>query len=61
QLSREIASAKIAIESAKLPNEDRSKFIDAVETELISLHEGNFARYWIRPSEFKAWKEVWKK
>ena len=24
-----------------------------------SLHEGNFARYQIRPSEFEAWQQVW--
>jgi hypothetical protein len=28
-------------------------------TELISLHEGNFARYRIRPSEFAAWRQIW--
>lgn len=29
------------------------------ETELLGLHEGNFARYPIRPAEFTAWQEVW--
>ena len=29
------------------------------EAELVSLHEGNFARYQIRPSEFEAWQQVW--
>ncbi len=29
------------------------------ESELLNLHEGNFARYQIRPSEFRAWTEVW--
>ena len=32
---------------------------EVVETELTSLHEGNFARYQIRPSEFAAWRKVW--
>jgi hypothetical protein len=26
----------------------------------VSLHEGNFARYQIRPGEFEAWQQVWK-
>jgi hypothetical protein len=26
---------------------------------LLSLHEGNFARYQIRPSEFAAWRKAW--
>ncbi|MEQ1696208.1 MAG: Fic family protein [Hyphomicrobiaceae bacterium] len=38
---------------------DRPKFIEAVETELLALHEGNFARYQVRPAEFKAWQHVW--
>ena len=38
---------------------DRPRFIELVETELLSLHEGNFARYGVRPSEFAAWRGVW--
>ena len=40
--------------------EDREKFRATVEDELLALHEGNFARYRIRPSEFQAWQAVWK-
>lgn len=58
-LSIREASPKIDAEAVKLPTEDRQKFIEAVETELMSLHEGNFARYMVRPAEFKAWKIVW--
>lgn len=39
---------------------DRERFIEVVETQLLNLHEGNFARYRLRPSEFHAWREVWK-
>ncbi len=39
---------------------DRQRFIEAAETELLSLHEGNFARYGVRPSEFQSWQAVWK-
>ncbi|MGA7523846.1 MAG: Fic family protein [Acidobacteriaceae bacterium] len=38
---------------------DRERFREMAESELLGLHEGNFARYQIRPSEFKAWEEVW--
>ena len=38
---------------------DRSRFIETVETELMSLHEGNIARYSIRPLEFEKWKVSW--
>ncbi len=40
-----------------LPESDRQRFADLVQTELDSLHAGNFARYRIRPSEFTAWQE----
>jgi hypothetical protein len=38
---------------------ERERFQETAESELLSLHEGNFARYQIRPSEFAAWQEVW--
>ncbi len=37
----------------------RERFRDVAERELLSLHEGNFARYRVSPSEFEAWQEVW--
>ena len=37
---------------------DRHRFIEVTETELMSMHEGNIARYQIRPFEYQAWKEV---
>ena len=39
--------------------DDRARFVETAETELMSLHEGNFARYQIRPSAFDAWQKVW--
>lgn len=39
-----------------LPKEARTRFRIVVDTELASLHDGNFARYRLRPSEFEAWK-----
>jgi hypothetical protein len=39
--------------------EDRERFRETVEDELLGLHEGNFARYQLRPSEFTAWRDVW--
>lgn len=36
-----------------------AEFRDTAETELLGLHEGNFARYQIRPSEFAEWQKAW--
>ena len=38
---------------------DQARFIEVVETQLMSLHEGNMARYRLRPSEFEAWRSTW--
>lgn len=40
--------------------DDRERFREMAENELLNLHEGNFARYQIRPSEFAAWEEIWR-
>lgn len=45
----------------QIPANDRLKFIEVVDTELLSLHEGNFARFRIKPSEFKKWQLAWKR
>ncbi len=38
---------------------DAERFREIVERELLSLHEGNFARYRVTPSEFTAWMAGW--
>lgn len=60
RVQRKRISAGIAQWSeARIKAEDRERFAETVEEELIGLHEGNFARYQVRQSEFKAWQEVW--
>jgi hypothetical protein len=41
--------------------DERERFRETAEAELLSLHEGNFARYKVRPSEFKSWQDDWAK
>ncbi len=45
--------------SRSVPEADSARFVDVAETELIGLHEGNFARFRLMPSQFFAWKAVW--
>jgi hypothetical protein len=60
RVGRKDAAARIAAWSQKeIQPDDRRRFTELVETELLSLHEGNFARYRIRPSEFVAWRQIW--
>ena len=39
---------------------NQPRFVEVVETELMSLHEGNIARYRLRPAEFQAWRQGWR-
>ena len=59
-MPKDRAIAIIKAKALRLQKEDQSKFIQTVENELIGLHEGNFARYYLRPTEFKHWREVWR-
>ncbi len=55
------ASRWIAREAGeKVPEHVRARFVEVVELELSSLHEGNIARYRLRPGEFRLWLKGWK-
>jgi hypothetical protein len=56
---RVTAMALINDKMLQLPSEDQEKFVYAVEKTLMSLHEGNYARYFVSQAEFKKWKEAW--
>jgi hypothetical protein len=43
-----------------VPHKERARLVEVIETEIMSLHEGNFARYRVRPSEFRSWRETWR-
>ena len=39
-----------------VPENDREHFLKIAKEEINALHEGNYARYRLRPSEFKDWQ-----
>jgi hypothetical protein len=61
RLDKKAAASFVRREAGKLrvPGE-RTRFAELAETELTSLHEGNFARYRLRPAEFAAWRKTWR-
>ncbi|MFN3165153.1 MAG: Fic family protein, partial [Pseudohongiellaceae bacterium] len=62
KLGKKSAYQRIAAWVEKnIAGEDREKFRELVEEELLGLHEGNFARYQIRPSQFEEWRNSWDK
>jgi hypothetical protein len=44
----------------QVPPEDQARFLEVAETEIMSLHEGNIARYRLRPVEYEAWRKGWR-
>ena len=39
---------------------DQARFAEVVETEIMSLHEGNIARYRLKPADYQAWRQGWR-
>ena len=58
-LPRQAAVGRIRSEASSIPPADRDRFIQLVEEELRALRESNIARYRIRPSEFRRWRDGW--
>jgi fido (protein-threonine AMPylation protein) len=59
-MDKKTAAAHIAEwASTHVQRADAARFIEVVETELMGLHEGSFARYRVRPGEYKSWRAVW--
>lgn len=60
-MDKKAATAFIKRRAAEdVPREDRARFIEVVETAVMNLHEGNIARYRLRPSQYQKWKETWR-
>lgn len=60
KMNRQAAVETIkVIASLSLPVEDQQQFLNTIEKELRALHEGNFARYRLRASEYDVWHKQW--
>ena len=60
RLDVESAATRVAAwVAANIEAADRDRFREIAETELLGLHEGNYARYGVSAGEFDAWREVW--
>jgi len=60
-IDKKHAPAHLRQIAERIPEADRSRFIEWVERELQGLHEGNIARYQLHPKEYEQWKAVWVK
>lgn len=60
RMSRKAAATHLAAWTERnIDPAERDQFREVAESELLGLHEGNFARYQIRPSEFVSWQQAW--
>jgi len=59
RLGLKSASARVAAWTADVDSADQARFQELAESELIGLHEGNYARYRVSSADFDAWREVW--
>jgi len=61
RLDRKMAFGCIAVWSEQNINaSEQDQFRQIAESEVLGLHEGNFARYQIKPSQFSEWWKIWK-
>jgi hypothetical protein len=59
-MSKQTAVAAIKQKASEaVALEDQTRFIEVIETELMSLHKGNIARFRLRPSEYDVWLKTW--
>ena len=60
KMNKMSANSYIERQAAKeFPQSDQARFMEVAATELMALHEGNIARYRLRPSEYQEWRETW--
>ena len=61
RLDRQAAFSRIAAcAEEKMAARERDRFREVAESEVLGLHEGNFARYRIKPLQFENWQDAWK-
>ena len=54
-----VSTIKRLIDALGLSEHESAQLFQMIETEIMSLHDGNIARYKIRPSEFQVWKGLY--
>ena len=53
-----VTSIKKLIHALKISPADATQLFQLIETEVMSLHDGNIARFKIRPGEFEQWQKM---
>lgn len=56
--SRVVAKIRELLQAYQISEDDILALFTLIETEFLSLHDGNIARFKVLPSEFNAWQEM---
>ena len=59
-MDKKAATALARQRAEQVSPADQARFVEVVETEIMGLHEGNIARYRLRPAEYQAWRQGWR-
>ena len=59
-MDKKAATALARQRAEQVSPADQARFVEVVETEIMGLHEGNIARYHLRPAEYQAWRQGWR-
>ncbi len=60
-MGKKVAIALIRQRGAEqVSSADQARFVEVVEAKIMSLHEGNIARYRLRPADYQAWRQGWR-
>ena len=57
----DLSTRSAACAGKNIEADEQDQFREVVENELMGLHDGNFVRYLIKPSQFRVWQEAWNK
>jgi len=58
-IKSDVAEALEQSLNGKVESEERNEVVNLIEKELMSLHEGNFARFRITLRDFEEWSRAW--
>lgn len=60
RINRIDAVALIRRNADALPPDQRQRFVEVLETEIMGLHEGNIARHGVQLAKYQAWLAHWR-
>ncbi|MEI6242758.1 MAG: hypothetical protein WCP39_05065 [Chlamydiota bacterium] len=58
-VNKKQAISMILQEAKPLSSEDRGEFLESIENEMASIHEGSIGRFRVTLQEYELWQKIW--